>query len=698
MPSSDHPDVIAFDESLPHDGLATFIQEMTQEDGRRDDILGLPNDPSAKEEVVNGIYVKSMDLVLEKVRPTLKRILGSHWKFSVRSHNVIAFDNGLPHDGLASFIRQVVDDLKLKKKILRLPKKSSTDEEAVRGIYEDCMKAALRQVEDNLEEIFGENWSFEVMNQYMLNGTGTDLGTKYKDTELYKEYVKLVDGPDVTGGLRMLYELKKPPIPDLNAAETTTLAPPILPIDPDLASIDDHPQSGNLIENGDAHDTSDAVIIGGPIADTSEDVDVEVDVAVNSEVAHLEGLFSPVQSNIGTNATSTSTSIRKSRKQGPNRFDITLLAVADKSKKSDYGGPAQLVGGVVQVRYVAEKEVEGTVLAIPREALGIEEEFMTESKKGIDDHPSTSDLRTSHGEPNPAEVTSRPPSFFTRRILQDLIAQIIWGLINVDAMSTTRRPVYGMAVLNEWFVRMIVDGAHRVLYLETRDPISIITNTDRDTSTNHQSSAPKSSSLKDLLTWFQYGRFPHHLATNSGVEKLYRWTIAGFRSFVLPATLTTNEKEDADSTTTACPVETRTDLKRGLVFEGTDRQKRTKTVHEEDAFQARDPAGPSTSYQAIREQAEIKEVEEPRRKVNTWLSKIDNNLEVDQRTITVNLEDSPNDDDDDDYNHNSSDSQEYRDYWTMVGQMEFLDQLGWKVEYCSIARLDELLCGSAGQA
>jgi hypothetical protein len=44
MPSSDHPDVIAFDESLPHDGLESFIQEMTQEDGRRDDILGLPND------------------------------------------------------------------------------------------------------------------------------------------------------------------------------------------------------------------------------------------------------------------------------------------------------------------------------------------------------------------------------------------------------------------------------------------------------------------------------------------------------------------------------------------------------------------------------------------------------------------------------------------------------------------------------
>jgi len=129
MPSSNHPDAIAFDESLPSDGLATFIQEMTQEDGRRDDILGLPDDPSAEEEVVNAIYVKSMDSVLDKVRPTLKRIVGSHWKFSVRrNHNVIAFDNALPQDGLASFIRQMVDDLKLKKEILRLPKKkSSTD-------------------------------------------------------------------------------------------------------------------------------------------------------------------------------------------------------------------------------------------------------------------------------------------------------------------------------------------------------------------------------------------------------------------------------------------------------------------------------------------------------------------------------------------------------------------------------------------
>jgi hypothetical protein len=128
--------------------------------------------------------------------------------------NVIAFDNGLPHDGLASFIRQVVDDLKLKKKILRLPKKRSTNEEAVRRIYEDCMRAALRQVGDNLEEIFGENWSFEVVSQYMLNGKDTDLGIKYKDTELYKAYIM---GPDVTGGLRMLYDLEKSPIPDLNA-------------------------------------------------------------------------------------------------------------------------------------------------------------------------------------------------------------------------------------------------------------------------------------------------------------------------------------------------------------------------------------------------------------------------------------------------------------------------------------------------
>lgn len=261
MPSSNHPDAIAFDESLPPDGLATFIQEMTQEDGRRDDILGLPNDPSAEEEVVNGIYVKSMDSVLDKVRPTLKRIVGSHWKFSVKSHHdVIAFDNGLPQDGLASFIRQVVDDLELKKTILRLPKKRSTDELTIRGIYADCMEAALRQVGDNLEEIFGEDWSFEVRRQYMLNGTGTDLGTKYKDTELYKEYVKLVDGPDVIGGLRMLYYLKKPPIPDLNAAETTThvMAPLITPsdspaadnlllIDSDLVTLDDHPQNDNDI-------------------------------------------------------------------------------------------------------------------------------------------------------------------------------------------------------------------------------------------------------------------------------------------------------------------------------------------------------------------------------------------------------------------------------------------------------------------
>lgn len=443
----------------------------------------------------------------------------------------------------------MVDDLKLKKKILRLPKKRSTDELTIRGIYADCTKAALRQVRDNLEEIFGEDWSFEVRRQYMLNGTGTDLGTKYKDTELYKAYIMLVDGPDVTGGLRMLYDLKKPPIPDLNAAEPTThaMAPLITPsdsppadnlltIDPDLVTIDDHP-----IEIDDAHDTSDAVITDEPIADTSEDVDTEVDVADDLAVTHWGYLFSPIQSNIGTSATSTSTSIRKSR----NRFDITLLAEADASKKSDHEGPAQMVGGVVEVRYVSENEVEGTVLAIPSEALGIKEEFITESKKGIDDHLSASVLSTPRGETDPAGVTSRPLNFFTRRILQDLIAQIVWGLINVDAMSTTRRPVYGMAVLNGWFVRMIVDGGHRVLYLETMDPTRISTNTstntDRNTSTNHHTPGPKSSSLKDLLTWFQHGRFPHHLATNSGIEKLYHWTIAGFRSFVLPATLMANE-------------------------------------------------------------------------------------------------------------------------------------------------------------
>lgn len=266
-----------------------------------------------------------------------------------------------------------------------------------------------------------------------------------------------------------------------------------------------------------------------------------------------------------------------------------------------------MIGGVVQVRYVSEKEVEGTVLAIPREALSIEEEIITESKKGIDNHPSASGFSTPRGETDPAVVTSRPPSFFTRTILQDLIAQIIWGFINVDAMSTTRRPVYGMAVLNGRFVRMIVDGAHRVLYLETRDPTRISTSTDRKTSTNHQSSAPKSNSLKDLLTWFQHGRFPHHLATNSGIEKLYHWTIAGFRSFVLPATLTTNEKEDADSTTTSFAAEKKIYLKRRTAdvsvngeSEGMDRQKRIKTIHEGDMFPARDPAGPSISYQAIK--------------------------------------------------------------------------------------------------
>jgi hypothetical protein len=212
-----------------------------------------------------------MDLVLDKVRPTLKRIVGSRWKFSVRSHhNVIAFDNGLPPDGLARFIRKVVDDLELKKTILRLPKKRSTDQQTVRDIYLECMRAALRQVEDKLEEIFGEDWSFQIRRQYMLNGTGTgtgaDLGTKYKDTELYKVYVMLVDGPDVTGGLRMLSDLKKPA--DLNAAETATpaIAAPITPsdsppadnlltIDPDLLTIDDNP-----IEIDDAHGTSDAVI------------------------------------------------------------------------------------------------------------------------------------------------------------------------------------------------------------------------------------------------------------------------------------------------------------------------------------------------------------------------------------------------------------------------------------------------------
>lgn len=139
-------------------------------------------------------------------------------------------------------------------------------------------------------------------------------------------------------------------------------------------------------------------------------------------------------------------------------------------------------------------------MAIPSEALGIKEEFKTESKKAIDNDPSGSILSTPRGESDLTEVTSEPPSFFTRRILQDLIAQIIWGLITVDAMSTTRRPVYGMAVLNGRFVRMVVDGTERVLYLETMDPTRISTNTDRKTSTNHQSSAPKSSSLKDLLT------------------------------------------------------------------------------------------------------------------------------------------------------------------------------------------------------
>lgn len=132
----------------------------------------------------------------------------------------------------------------------------------------------------------------------MLNGKGTDLGIKYKDTELYKAYIM---GPDVTGGLRMLYDHKKPPIPNLNAAEpiipaitapiTPSGCPPaddLLTIDPDLASIDNHP-----IEIDDAHDTSHAIVTDEPITDPSEDEDAEVDIAVDPAVTHWGYLFSP---------------------------------------------------------------------------------------------------------------------------------------------------------------------------------------------------------------------------------------------------------------------------------------------------------------------------------------------------------------------------------------------------------------------
>lgn len=149
----------------------------------------------------------------------------------------------------------------------------------------------------------------------------------------------------------------------------------------------------------------------------------------------------------------------------------------------------------------------------------------------------------------------------------------------------------------------------------------------------------------------------------------------------------------------------RTKLKRGAdvvsvheELEGTHRHKRTKAVYEEDSSHARDPAGPSTSYQAIKEKAETTVTDEPLRRVNTWLSKIDDNPQADQTPVAVDLDEPFNDDDEDDDIHNSSDSQEYRDQRTVVGQMDFLDQLGWKVEYRSIARFDELLCGSAGQA
>lgn len=44
----------------------------------------------------------------------------------------------------------------------------------------------------------------------------------------------------------------------------------LLPIDPDLTSIDDHPQTENPIETGDVHDTLHTIITGGPVADTSD--------------------------------------------------------------------------------------------------------------------------------------------------------------------------------------------------------------------------------------------------------------------------------------------------------------------------------------------------------------------------------------------------------------------------------------------
>lgn len=359
----------------------------------------------------------------------------------------MAFNQSLPANGLAMFVQQASDSCR--REIFRLKNDRTANERNVQMIFVDCMEIILRQVEPTLEKILGSQM-VKVQVDYPLNGASTDLGIKYKDTDLYKRYIDLIDGSKPAQRLRTLYKFNQEPTTDSDAVEHTA----------NTAQAD-----ASLVETDST---------GSYVSDLEEITPVNASFPpVGSSTVDL---FSPIQSKEPSVNLSSGVSIRTARKQGPNKLDNALVAYVSEDS-NDNMGPNQLATSIAKVEFIPEKEIKGTVLACPSE--GDEVGEVQVQAREQQDQDQGGDGRTVLGVIGLGTTSSGlsatdqglpvPLSAEARRALQELIAQGIWNLCNLGAMtsSASRGPIPGLLILNRWFVRMIADSSSWVVNFET---------------------------------------------------------------------------------------------------------------------------------------------------------------------------------------------------------------------------------------
>lgn len=147
------------------------------------------------------------------------------------------------------------------------------------------------------------------------------------------------------------------------------------------------------------------------------------------------------------------------------------------------------------------------------------------------------------------------------------------------------------------------------------------------------------------------------------MEKLYEWTLAGFRAFVLPAIL----KSEAD-------------LKRKVAVQKRSRSKRRKTINKPESKPQPDESDTSPSSS---------DDEADPRSSDFATSQTEQSEVGDEAGASQNTPNEPRDEEP--LEDCVSDSHEYGEYKTILQQMDFLDGLGWQVRCRSTEMFDALL-------